>query len=87
MEYRPISICNVIYRIIAKTIANRLKLILDHVISPTQSAFMPNRLITDNIIIGHECFHKIRHCKNKKHGLVVLKLDISKAYDMVEWSF
>ena len=87
MEYRPISLYNVIYRIIAKTIVNRLKLILDHVISPTQSAFVPNRLITDNIIIGYKCLHKIRHCKNKKHGLVALKLDIGKAYDSVEWKF
>ena len=87
MEYRPISLCNVIYRIIAKTIANRLKLILESVILPTQSAFVPNRLITDNIIVGYECLHKIRHSKNKKNGLVALKLDISKAYDMVEWEF
>ena len=87
MEYRPISLCNVIYRIIAKAIANRLKRILDHVISPTQSAFVSNRLVTDNMIIGYECLHKIRHYKNKKYALVALKLDISKAYDTVEWEF
>ncbi|KAH9769811.1 reverse transcriptase domain-containing protein [Citrus sinensis] len=84
-DYRPISLCNVIYRIIAKTVANRLKLILNHVISPTQSAFIPNRLITDNIIIGYEWLHKIRLSKGKKHGIVALKLDVSKAYDRVEW--
>lgn len=86
-EYRPISSCNVIYRIIAKTIANRLKQILHHGIYPNQSAFIPNRFITDNIIIGCECLHKIRLNKGKKNGLVALKLDISKAYDRVEWSF
>lgn len=86
-DFRPISLCNVIYRIIAKTIANRLKHILHYVIAPTQSAFIPNRLISDNTIIGYECLHKIRHSKGKKHGLVALKLDVSKAYDRVEWPF
>ena len=86
-DFRHISLCNVIYRIVAKTIANRLKHILHHVISPNQSAFIPNRLISDNIIIGYECLHKIRHSKRKNHGLVALKLDVSKAYDRVEWSF
>lgn len=87
MEFRLISLSNVIYRIVAKVIANRLKQILHLVISPTQSAFVPNRLITDNVIIDYEFLHKIRHNKGKKKGLVALKLDISKAYDRVEWLF
>lgn len=86
-KYRPISLCNVIYRIVAKTIANRLKQILHSIVTPTQSAFVPNRLITDNIIIGYECLYKIRSYKSKNEGLVALKLDISKAYDKVEWKF
>lgn len=76
-----------VFRITAKAIANRLKTILSQIISPTQSAFIPNRLITHNVIIGYECLHKIRHSKGKRNGLVALKLDINKAYDMVEWQF
>lgn len=86
-EFRPISLCNVIYRIIAKSMANKLKHILDKIVSPNQSAFIPNRLITDNIIIGYECLNKIRQGKGKKNGMIALKLDISKAYDRVEWNF
>ena len=86
-EFRPISLCNVIYRIVAKSIANRFKQILHKIIFPMQSAFILDRLITDNIIVGYECLHKIRHCKGKGKGLVALKLDVSKAYDRLEWSF
>ena len=86
-EFKPISLCNVIYKIIAKTVANRLKIILHDVIDVSQSAFISNRLITDNIIVGYECLHKIRHSKGKKKGLVALKLDISRAYDRVECEF
>lgn len=87
IDFRPVSLCNVIYRIVAKTLANRLKQTLKDIISPTQSAFVLNRLITDNVIIGYECLHKIRQTKGKKNGLVALKLDISKAYDRIEWNF
>lgn len=73
IEYRPSSLCNVVYRIAAKVIANTLKQILHHIISPSQSAFIPNKLITDNIIIGYECLHKIRHSKGRKNGLITLK--------------
>lgn len=83
-NYTPISLCKVIYRIVAKTITNRLKQYLYQVISPTHRVFIPNRLIIDNIIIDYECLHKIRHSKGKRNGLVALKLNISKAYYRVE---
>lgn len=81
-EYKLISLCNVLYGIVAKVIANRHKQIVHHIISPSQSVFIPNRLVIDNIIIEYE--YKIRHNKRRRNGLVALKLYISKASDRVE---
>lgn len=86
-EFRPISLCNVILKIVTKTIANRVKRILPYIISNHQSAFISNRLITDNILVSFEAFHKINKTSNSKKGLVGIKLDMAKAYDRIEWGF
>jgi len=86
-DYRPIALCNVILKIVTKTIANRIKSILPTIISPQQSAFVPGRLILDNTILAYEAFHFLKNHKNKKKGVVGIKLDMEKAYDRVEWNF
>ena len=86
-DYRPISLCNVIYKIISKVLANRLKQILPHLIATMQSAFVHSRLITDNFLVAYESLHAMHYHKKGRRGSFALKLDVSKAYDRVEWAF
>ena len=86
-DFRPISLCNVIYKIMSKVIANHLKPMLNSIVSETQSAFTTDRLITNNILIAVESLHHMKiNCTGKK-GFMALKMDMSKAYDRVEWIF
>lgn len=78
-DYRPISLCNVIYKIITKTMANRLKHHLPIILSDEQSAFVSGKLITDNI----ETLHSLRWKTEGKKGLMALKLDMNRAYNRV----
>ena len=84
-DFRPISCCNVLYKIIAKLIVKRLSVVLDKVISPCQAAFIPGRSIGDNIMLAQELFSGYN--QSRLPPRCALKVDIRKAYDSVEWDF
>lgn len=85
-QFRPIGLCNIVYRIVTKVIVNRLKSILPIIISPTQCSFVPKRQITDNIIIVQEMLHTMRS-KQGRVGSMVMKMNFEKAYDRLRWDF
>ena len=83
-DYRPISLCNVSYKVISKCLVNRLRPLLDDIISVEQSAFIPGRMITDNDLVAFECLHYIKQEKDPTRSFCAYKLDLSKAYDRVD---
>lgn len=77
-KFLPISLCNIIYKIVSKIIASRLKSTLPLLISLKQSGYVEGRKITDDIILTHEIIHSLKH--SNKSG-TLLKIDLSKAFD------
>ena len=82
-----IILCNVIYKIISKCLVNRLRPLLDGMISPTQCAFIPERLISDNALIAFECMHSLSTLKDSRGEFCAYTLDLAKAYDLVDCHF
>ncbi|GJX09615.1 reverse transcriptase [Tanacetum coccineum] len=83
-QFRPISLCNFVYRVLSKIMENKLKPYMHKIISPQQSAFIPERLIQDCMIVANEAFHYIRNKKKGNQRVMALKLDLNKAFDRVE---
>ncbi|KAL2246405.1 UNVERIFIED_CONTAM: Transposon TX1 uncharacterized protein [Sesamum indicum] len=84
-DFRPISCCNVLYKIIAKLLVQRSSVVLDKLINPSQAAFIPGRSIGDNILLAQELFSGYNQTRLPPR--CALKVDIRKAYDTVEWDF
>ena len=76
-----------IYKLVSKVLANRLKSILPSIISKNQSAFHAGRVITVNILMAFETLHYMKHHLDGKSSFMALKLDMCKEYDWVEWKY
>jgi len=83
-KFRPIALCNIIYKIVSKVIALRLKPMLPLIISPEQSGYVEGRQITDGIILTHEIIHSLKQIK--KPGMLI-KIDLYKASDSISWEY
>lgn len=84
-DFRPISCCNTTYKVISKILANRLKQVLPLVISNTQSAFIPGRLLVENVLMATELIQGYNWKNITKRS--TLKIDLKKAFDSLNWSF
>ncbi|KAK4380990.1 putative ribonuclease H protein [Sesamum angolense] len=84
-DFRPISCYNVLYKVVTKIIVQRLRIVLDKLISPSQNAFVPGRSIVDNILLAQELFTGYNRQGLPKR--CALKVDLRKAYDTVESDF
>jgi hypothetical protein len=85
-QFRPISLCNTIYKIVSKVVVERLKICIPKLVSPFQTGFVPGRNIHENIIVAKEMVHSMHKMKGRK-GAFAVKVDLSKAYDKLSWEF
>ncbi|GKB43590.1 RNA-directed DNA polymerase, eukaryota, reverse transcriptase zinc-binding domain protein [Tanacetum coccineum] len=84
-DYRPITCCNVVYKCISKVISNRIKVVLNELIDPNQSAFIEGRQIFDNILLAQELM--CGYMSKNKVARCTFKVDVQKDYDTVSLDF
>lgn len=85
-QFRPICLSNLIIKIVNKVIANRVKRVIGDLVGGYQASFISGRQTTDNIVIAQEVLHSLRSNKSKR-GRMIVKIDVEKAYDCVDWYF
>ena len=83
-KFMPICLCNVFYKIITKVVANHLKPLLPSLISLEQNGYVEGEQILDGIILDHEVIHSLKLTKNPS---MLFKLDLSKAFDELNWTY
>jgi hypothetical protein len=83
-DFRPISLCNLVYKLISKVISNRIKPFLGRSLSAEQLGFLKGRRIQDAIGAAHECIHSI---KQQNLKALIMKLDLKRAFDSIDWDF
>lgn len=84
-DFRPISCLNTVYKVISKLLAQRLKSILPKIISQSQSAFMPGRLLAENVLLATDLVQGYNTANSTPRAM--LKVDLRKAFDTLRWDF
>lgn len=84
-DYRPISCCNVLYKCYSNVLIARIKRVLDEVRSSNETAFLKSRQILENVLLMHEIVPGYHRNGSKSRGII--KVDIMKAYDTINWGF
>lgn len=84
-DFRPISCVNTLYKVISRLLTNRIQEILFHVISPSRSAFIKGRLLSENVLLATGIVHGYNRKNISRRGM--LKVDLRKAFDSIRWDF